>query len=337
MTADANLIAGDSHWIYVNEEVSSAEIQDLALVASGRITVLRQAFPAPQQPSQHCIRNRHHISPQLCNPQDPAYSVPKVSSRYIYDSVLLLSMAFHQKLEDRKWHSMASLNCLKKWTKPWNGGSSMLRVIKQGRVQGLSGLLEFNEEGVNPNVQFEILGTSYGDGWEKTLKRLAMWDPKNGLNGTLKDRQLENNLRGVSLKVVSVLEAPFVMVSENVLGQPRHFMGFSLDVLGLLAAQLGFTFSVHEAPGNEYGHPHPDGSWSGLLGEIMSKASGDVCRAPYGCRPVCATSPICIIQQEMQTNEFPSDFGRDRSSSLFSVHGWLGKACDVMTQPIMDP
>uniref|UniRef100_A0A8C4QTS2 Glutamate receptor n=1 Tax=Eptatretus burgeri TaxID=7764 RepID=A0A8C4QTS2_EPTBU len=268
---EANLITKDSHWIYVNEEVGSTELQELALAASGRLTVVRQYFPAPEHPSQQCLRNRHHISPQLCNPEDPTYSVPKVSSRYIYDSVLLLSTAFHQKLEDRKWHSMASLNCLKKWTKPWNGGSSMLQVVKQGRVQGLSGMLEFNEEDVNPNVQFEILGTSYGDRWERTIKKLAIWDPKLGLNGTLQDHIPGQDIQGMTLQAVVVVEAPFVMASENVLGQPRHFVGFSLDVLGLLAAQLGFTFSVQEAPENKYGHPLPDGSWSGLLGEVMNK------------------------------------------------------------------
>lgn len=35
--------------------------------------------------------------------------------------------------------------------------------------------------------------------------QLATWDPLHGLNGTLTDRKLENNMRGVVLRVVTVL------------------------------------------------------------------------------------------------------------------------------------
>ncbi|XP_078731503.1 glutamate receptor ionotropic, delta-1-like isoform X2 [Lampetra fluviatilis] len=270
--ADSNLVAADSHWIYVNEEVSLVEVQELARVSVGRLTVLRQVFPAPRDPAHRCERDGHHVSPALCDPQDPAYMTPEVSSLYIYDSVVLLTTAFHQKLEDRKWHSMASLSCLKRWTKPWNGGHSMLDVIRQGRVWGLTGELQFNELGVNPHVQFEVLGTSYADGGqEKTVRRLALWDPKNGLNGTLRDRLLENNLKGVTLRVVTVLDPPFVMMSDNVLGQPKRFVGFAVDVLEELSRHLGFTYDVYQAPDNSYGRPGTGGSWSGLLGEILNK------------------------------------------------------------------
>ena len=60
----------------------------------------------------------------------------QISNLYIYDTVLLLANAFHKKLEDRKWHSMASLNCIRKSTKPWNGGRSMLDTIKKVCVRG---------------------------------------------------------------------------------------------------------------------------------------------------------------------------------------------------------
>lgn len=57
----------------------------------------------------------------------------QVSNLYLYDSVLMLANAFYRKLEDRKWHSMASLNCIRKSTKPWNGGWSMLETIQKVR------------------------------------------------------------------------------------------------------------------------------------------------------------------------------------------------------------
>lgn len=68
------------------------------------------------------------------NKEAHSYCCLQVSNLYLYDSVLMLANAFHRKLEDRKWHSMASLNCMRKSTKPWNGGRSMLETIKKVRI-----------------------------------------------------------------------------------------------------------------------------------------------------------------------------------------------------------
>lgn len=70
----------------------------------------------------------------LTNREAHSYYCLQVSNLYLYDSVLMLANAFHRKLEDRKWHSMASLNCMRKSTKPWNGGRSMLETIKKVRI-----------------------------------------------------------------------------------------------------------------------------------------------------------------------------------------------------------
>ncbi|XP_010141096.1 PREDICTED: glutamate receptor ionotropic, delta-2-like, partial [Buceros rhinoceros silvestris] len=94
-----------------------------------------------------------------------------ITNLYIYDTVLLLANAFHKKLEDRKWHSMASLTCIRKNSKPWQGGRSMLETIKKGGVNGLTGELEFAENGGNPNVHFEILGTNYGEDLGRGIRK----------------------------------------------------------------------------------------------------------------------------------------------------------------------
>ena len=85
---------------------------------------------------------RGHCSPLLVSPHpwECAKCIAclslQISNLYLYDSVLMLANAFHRKLEDRKWHSMASLNCIRKSTKPWNGGRSMLDTIKKVCARG---------------------------------------------------------------------------------------------------------------------------------------------------------------------------------------------------------
>ncbi|NXW35637.1 GRID2 protein, partial [Phaetusa simplex] len=253
------------------QEINDVDVQELVRRSIGRLTIIRQTFPVPQNISQRCFRGNHRISSSLCDPKDPFSQSMEISNLYIYDTVLLLANAFHKKLEDRKWHSMASLTCIRKNSKPWQGGRSMLETIKKGGVNGLTGELEFAENGGNPNVHFEILGTNYGEDLGRGIRKLGCWNPITGLNGSLTDRKLENNMRGVVLRVVTVLEEPFVMVSENVLGKPKKYQGFSIDVLEALATYLGFKYEIYVAPDHKYGSPQDDGSWNGLIGELVFK------------------------------------------------------------------
>ncbi|XP_047656148.1 glutamate receptor ionotropic, delta-2 isoform X2 [Tachysurus fulvidraco] len=268
---ETNLVAFDCHWIIINEELSDLDVQELVMKSIGRLTLIRQTFPLPQNTSQQCVRHNHRINNSLCNPKDPKAQTLEITNRYIYDTVLLLANTFHRKLEDRKWHSMASLSCIRKGSKPWQGGRSMLETVKKSGVSGLTNLLEFNDNGTNPNIFFEILGTNYGEDRGRGVSRLATWDPVHGLNGTLSDRKLENNMRGVVLRVVTVLEEPFVMVSENVLGKPKKYQGFAIDVLDALSNYLGFKYEIYLAPDHKYGSQQADGSWNGLIGELVFK------------------------------------------------------------------
>lgn len=81
------------------------------------------------------VRRRDICGPSDLDDPPSVSSLPQVSNLYLYDSVLMLANAFYRKLEDRKWHSMASLNCIRKSTKPWNGGWSMLETIQKVRTR----------------------------------------------------------------------------------------------------------------------------------------------------------------------------------------------------------
>ncbi|XP_061623872.1 glutamate receptor ionotropic, delta-2 isoform X3 [Phyllopteryx taeniolatus] len=268
---ETNLVAFDCHWILINEEISDYDLQELVMKSVGRLTLVRQTFPMPQNTTQRCVKHNHRINTSLCDPKNAKAQQLEITNRYIYDTVLLLANTFHRKLEDRKWHSMASLSCIRKNTKPWQGGKSMLDTVKKFGVSGLTSFLEFTNNGTNPNIFFEILGTNYGEDRGRGVSRLATWDPVHGLNGTLTDRKLENNMRGVVLRVVTVLEEPFVMVSENVLGKPKKYQGFSIDVLDALSNYLGFKYEIYIAPDHKYGSLQLDGQWNGLMGELVFK------------------------------------------------------------------
>ncbi|XP_053706864.1 glutamate receptor ionotropic, delta-1-like isoform X4 [Synchiropus splendidus] len=268
---ETNLASKDSHWVFVNEEINDSEILELTHGALGRMTVIRQMFPLWRDGTGRCVRQNHRVSSLLCDPQEGYLQNLEVSNLYLYDSVLMLANAFYRKLEDRKWHSMASLNCIRKSTKPWNGGWSMLETIQKGNITGLTGNMDFKDNGSNPHVQFEILGSSFSETFGKDVKRLATWDSVHGLNGSLKESRIENGMQGVTLKVVTLLEDPFVMVAENILGQPKRYKGFSIDVLDALAKILGFKYEIYQVTDSKYGSQLPNGSWNGMIGDLINK------------------------------------------------------------------
>lgn len=68
-------------------------------------------------------------------------------------------------------------------------------------------------------------------------------------------------------------EEPFVMVAENILGQPKRYKGFSIDVLDALAKILGFKYDMYQVADGKYGSALPNGSWNGMIGELIGKVS----------------------------------------------------------------
>lgn len=63
------------------------------------------------------------------------------------------------------------------------------------------------------------------------------------------------------------------MVADNILGQPKRYKGFSIDVLDALAKILGFKYEIYQVDDGKYGSPLPNGSWNGMIGELIGKVS----------------------------------------------------------------
>lgn len=61
------------------------------------------------------------------------------------------------------------------------------------------------------------------------------------------------------------------MVAENILGQPKRYKGFSIDVLDSLAKILGFKYDIYQVGDGKYGSALPNGSWNGMIGELIGK------------------------------------------------------------------
>uniref|UniRef100_G1NVJ4 Glutamate receptor n=1 Tax=Myotis lucifugus TaxID=59463 RepID=G1NVJ4_MYOLU len=98
------------------------------------------------------------------------------------------------------------------------------------------------------------------------------WDSEKALNRpALQERPIGPAASVLTLLILWPQEEPFVMVAENILGQPKRYKGFSVDVLDALAKALGFKYEIYQAPDGGYGHQLHNTSWNGMIGELISK------------------------------------------------------------------
>ncbi|XP_065556610.1 ionotropic receptor 25a-like isoform X1 [Artemia franciscana] len=71
-------------------------------------------------------------------------------------------------------------------------------------------------------------------------------------------------------RVVVVEQAPFVVKIESPNGTDT-FEGYCIDLLKELQERLGFEYEVYESPDGLYGSLAENGSWSGMIKEVMEK------------------------------------------------------------------
>ncbi|XP_061165181.1 glutamate receptor ionotropic, kainate 3-like [Saccostrea echinata] len=79
-------------------------------------------------------------------------------------------------------------------------------------------------------------------------------------------------LRGRTIKVVTIIEEPFVMFKkghENRTGNDR-FEGYCVELLQKLSETLDFKFELYLVHDNKFGARLPNGQWNGMVGEVLA-------------------------------------------------------------------
>ena len=63
-------------------------------------------------------------------------------------------------------------------------------------------------------------------------------------------------------------EPPFVI--RNSTGNKTLFTGYAIDTFDIVARRLGLQYTLYEVQDNQYGTLNPDGTWSGIMGELVT-------------------------------------------------------------------
>ncbi|XP_033742742.1 glutamate receptor 2-like isoform X2 [Pecten maximus] len=182
--------------------------------------------------------------------------------------------------------------------------TSLVDAIKEIKVSGLTGIMQFDERGSRNN--FSIFLSEY-NGFEKYA--IGKWVSKPDFFDSriqFRDRIKRGNktmpfpLRGRRAKVVMIIEQPFTMMKRDYAlrhGNDR-FEGFAVDLIKEVAEMLQFDYEIYLVHDGKFGSKVEDGSeeWNGMIGELLAGNA------------TMSVAPISINSQREEAVDFTKPF-----------------------------
>ncbi|KAK6469897.1 glutamate receptor ionotropic [Huso huso] len=195
------------------------------------------------------------------------YPGPALSSALMFDAVHVVVSAVRE-LNRSQEIGVKPLSC----TSPqiWQHGTSLMNYLRMVEYDGLTGRVEFNSKGQRTNYTLRILEKHRGG-----HKEIGIWYSNNTLamNATTLDINVSETLTNKTLIITTILENPYVMRKSNYqeLQGNGRYEGFCVDMLKELADILKFKFRIKLVDDGLYGAPEPNGSWTGMVGELINR------------------------------------------------------------------
>ncbi|RXN24639.1 glutamate receptor kainate 5 isoform X1 [Labeo rohita] len=172
---------------------------------------------------------------------------------------------------------------------------------------GLTGRVEFNSKGQRTNYTLHILEKHRGG-----HKEIGIWYSNNTLlmNSTSLDINVSETLANKSLIITTILENPYVMRKMNYqeFEGNEQYEGFCVDMLRELSDILKFTYRIKLVDDGLYGAPEPNGSWTGMVGELINRKAD------------LAVAAFTITSEREKVIDFSKPFMTLGISILYRVH-----------------
>ncbi|XP_039620137.1 glutamate receptor ionotropic, kainate 4 isoform X5 [Polypterus senegalus] len=141
---------------------------------------------------------------------------------------------------------------------------------------------------------------------------IGQWHSEEGLamDAKLQSLNASDTLFNTTLHITTILENPYVMLRPNhqeLEGNDRY-EGFCVDMLKELAEILKFNFKIRLVADGVYGVPEANGTWTGMVGELMSRKAD------------LAVAALTITAEREKVIDFSKPFMTLGISIMYKVH-----------------
>uniref|UniRef100_A0A6I8NC06 Glutamate receptor n=1 Tax=Ornithorhynchus anatinus TaxID=9258 RepID=A0A6I8NC06_ORNAN len=232
------------------------------------------------------------------------YPGPALSAALMFDAVHVVVSAVRE-LNRSQEIGVKPLACTS--SNIWQHGTSLMNYLRMVEYDGLTGRVEFNSKGQRTNYTLRIL-----EKCREGHREIGVWYSNRTLamNATTLDINLSQTLANKTLVVTTILENPYVMRRPNfqALSGNERFEGFCVDMLRELAELLRFRFRLRLVEDGLYGAPEPNGSWTGMVGELINRKAD------------LAVAAFTITAEREKVIDFSKPFMTLGISILYRVH-----------------
>ncbi|CAM4668058.1 unnamed protein product [Leuciscus chuanchicus] len=224
---------------------------------------------------------------------------PKYTSALTYDGVMVMAEAFRnlrrQKVDISRRGNAG--DCLANPAAPWNQGIDMERTLKQVRLQGLTGNVQFDHYGRRVNYTMDVFELK-----SNGPRRIGYWNDADKLVLTQDQALLPNETSGMenrTVVVTTIMEGPYVMLKKNweLYDGNEKYEGYCVDLAFEIAKHIGFKYQISIVPDGKYGARDPETKiWNGMVGELV-----------YG-KAEIAVAPLTITLVREEVIDFSKPF-----------------------------
>lgn len=187
----------------------------------------------------------------------------------VYDALYMFAQTLND-LDRSQEISLGSFSCSN--PQPWAFGNSVINYLRMTNMEGLSGLIEFDEMGKRTNFQLDLV-----DFKRDSLVKVGWWSPETNVNITQDYSKtyddVIHSLENRTLRVTTLVNSPYTIMkpdSENLTGNAR-FEGYNIDLLEEISKILKFKYEVNEVKDTQYGSKLANGEWNGMMKEVIAR------------------------------------------------------------------
>uniref|UniRef100_A0A2K6GWI6 Glutamate receptor n=1 Tax=Propithecus coquereli TaxID=379532 RepID=A0A2K6GWI6_PROCO len=221
------------------------------------------------------------------------------TSALTYDGVLVMAETFRnlrrQKIDISRRGNAG--DCLANPAAPWGQGIDMERTLKQVRIQGLTGNVQFDHYGRRVNYTMDVFelkstGPRKVGYWNDMDKLVLIQDVPTLGNDTA---AIENR----TVVVTTIMESPYVMYKKNheMFEGNDKYEGYCVDLASEIAKHIGIKYKIAIVPDGKYGARDADTKiWNGMVGELV-----------YG-KAEIAIAPLTITLVREEVIDFSKPF-----------------------------
>nr|XP_032516938.1 glutamate receptor ionotropic, kainate 2 [Danaus plexippus plexippus] len=184
----------------------------------------------------------------------------------MYDSVMLYTSA----IKAMSLEYGGNVTCDSDET--WNLGSTVINYVRTNEIDGLTGLIKFNEEGFRTDIEVEVFEVmAHG------LEKVGTWNSEDGYTLSRKvipvaEEEGTDSMKGKHFIVITALSAPYGMLKESskkLEGNDRY-EGFGIEIIEELAKMNEFNYTFDIQTDGVYGsYDAKIGKWTGMMEKIM--------------------------------------------------------------------